>query len=125
MKIVDHLIGSIFIKGKIRSVSSDEVVPVQKLSLFDKYLTKGNNKSNTSPPEERRYRILLDCRPFSPCKCPTLRYSDRFLAGKLDAFWYEQVRNHATNETNQSQKSALFFVESIPRSSRRYSSLVC
>jgi hypothetical protein len=83
--------------------------------LVAKYHTKGINKPRTSPLEEGRYRIVLDCRSANALRLDTLTGS-----WLLNSMPFGTNKSTGNNETKQSQKSALSLVESIPRSSYRY-----
>jgi hypothetical protein len=115
MKIVDKLVSDMVAKGQLREVAADELVLVQELILVDKFLTKGIYKPKTLPPEEGRYRIVLDCRPANALRLDTATGS--WLVNTM-LFGTNKVTE--TNETKQSQRSALSFVESIPRKQRRF-----
>jgi hypothetical protein len=96
LAIMDDLVHNMLSEGKIRTATANELLIVQELILVDKFLTKGIHKPKSLPPEEGRFRLVLDCRLFG---------------GRQPS---------KTNEICQSQRSALAQIESISHKNRKF-----
>ena len=115
LSIMDDLIRGMLAEGKVRKASSNELLIVQELILVDKFLSKGVHKPKAYPPEDGRYRLVLDCRPAN-----ALRLDKSTNSWVVDQMLFGGNQPSQTNETCQSQHSALSQLESISHSERKY-----
>jgi hypothetical protein len=118
MEIIDELLKKMIGQSQIRPVSPDEILVTQQLILVDKYVAKGIVEPKSIPIQDGRYRLVLDCRPAN-----ALRYDSPSHSWLVNSMLFGNKPSD-TNETRQSQNSALSLVESIPLSSRRFYSKI-
>ena len=114
LKIMDNLVDDMLVKKQLRKVSPQEVLIVQEIILVDKLTAKGIAKPKTFPPEEGRYRLVLDSRPAN-----ALRFDQSTGSWIVNNLLFGPSRPSETNELRQSQMSSLSQVESIPRKDRK------
>jgi hypothetical protein len=115
LRIMDDLITDMISKDQIRKAAPNELLIVQNLLLVDKFVTKGIYKAKTHPPEEGRYRLVLDSRPAN-----ALRFDPSTNNWIVNSMLFGSHQQTQTNEIRQSQRSALGKVETIPCSDRKY-----
>jgi len=114
-KIMDVLIEDMLSKGQLRKVSPEEVVIIQDILLVDKFAAKGITSPKVFPPEDGRYRLVLDSRPAN-----ALRFDKASNSWIVDSLLFGPKKQSDTNEVKQSQRSSLFQIESIPRKFRKF-----
>jgi hypothetical protein len=114
LEIIDEILRQMIDQKQVRPVPPDEILVTQQLILVDKYLAKGIVEPKCLPIQQGRYRLVLDCRPAN-----ALRYDSASHCWLVNSMLFGNKPSD-TNETRQSQHSALFLVESIPLHQRRF-----